>query len=87
MVKNMVYIKNLSSLDIDESGIVKVLYTKGAMRRRLQDVGFITGTKVSCVQKSPAGDPKAYLVRGAVIAIRNSDAKNIVVETCEKGNL
>ena len=87
MVRNMIYIKNLSSLDIDESGMIKVLYAKGTMRRRLQDVGFITGTKVSCVQESPSGDPRAYLVRGAVIAIRNSDAKNIVVESCEKGNL
>ena len=50
------------------------------MRRRVQDIGLICGTKVECVQKSPSGDPKAYLIRGALIAIRNSDARKIIVE-------
>lgn len=31
-------------------------------------------------QKSPAGDPVAYLIRGAVIAIRSEDSSQIVVE-------
>lgn len=83
MVKFMVYIENMSSLEIGECAIIKKLYSKGSMRRRLQDIGFVTGTKVCCVQKSPSGDPKAYLVRGAVIALRNSDSKNVVVEVCE----
>ena len=42
--------------------------TCGALRRRLLDMGLIAGTEVECVGKSPAGDPRAYLIRGAVIA-------------------
>lgn len=48
--------------------------------RRLMDIGLIKGTTVKCVLKSPLGNPAAYKIRGAVIAIRDEDAKNIEVE-------
>ena len=50
------------------------------MRRRLQDMGVIEGTNIECVMKSPGGDPKAYLIRGAVVAIRSEDSDNILIE-------
>ena len=56
------------------------LDTKGDLRRRLMDIGLVEGTLVECVRKSPAGDPKAYLIRGAVIALRKGDAKTVLVE-------
>ncbi len=49
------------------------------MRRRFLDMGFTVGSTVLCIGKSPAGDPRAYLVRGAVIAVRACDAKQISV--------
>lgn len=76
----MIYIDNLSSLTEGETAFVRKLYTKGSMRSRLLDIGLINGTKVMCIQKSPLGDPTAYLIRGAVIALRKSDAKEIIVE-------
>ena len=54
-------------------------FTTGAMRRRLQDIGLIEGTDIECLQKSPAGDPIAYYIRGAVIALRSVDSGNILV--------
>lgn len=59
---------------------VKRLLSTGSMRRRLQDIGLIEGTLVQCLQKSPAGDPVAYLIRGAVIALRSEDSSKIQVE-------
>ena len=58
---------------------VRELLSTGSMRRRLLDIGLIEGTDVACLQKSPAGDPVAYLIRGAVIAIRSEDAERILV--------
>ena len=59
---------------------VKEIITEGDIRRRLLDIGLIPGTRVECIGKSPGGDPKAFLVRGAVIAIRAEDAAGIAVE-------
>lgn len=56
------------------------LLTTGEMRRRLQDIGLRQGTKIECLQKSPAGDPVAYYVRGAVIALRSEDSDHIMVQ-------
>lgn len=68
---------SLNELNIGESCIIKELLINNSIRRRLQDVGIIKGTKIECVLKSPSGDPTAYKIRGAVIAIRNSDASMI----------
>lgn len=54
----------------------------GSMRRRLLDLGLIEGTCITCLQKSPSGDPTAYFVRGTVIALRAGDAAHILVEPC-----
>ena len=48
-------------------------------RRRFFDIGLVRGTEVLCVGKSPAGDPRAYLIRGAVIAIRAKDCREVVI--------
>lgn len=61
-----------------ESAVIKKLETKGDLRQRLMDIGFIEGTRVKCVRISPFGDPKAYFVRGAVIALRKEDAATIL---------
>lgn len=70
----------LSSLAEGERARVKKLLSAGAMRRRLQDIGLIEGTPVLCLMKSPSGDPAAYLIRGAVIAIRTEDSSRVVIE-------
>lgn len=49
------------------------------MRRRLLDIGLIPGTEVVCLGASPLGDPRVYLVRGKMIAIRSRDAGSVVI--------
>ncbi len=73
----------ISSLSVGESGVVKVLSAEENIKRRLIDIGLIEGTKISCVLKSPSGDPLAYLIRGAVIALRKEDTAKILVDTKE----
>lgn len=72
-------IDSLTSLKEGERARVSTLLSSGSMRRRLQDIGLIEGTEVECVQKSPAGDPVAYMIRGALIALRSEDSSNILV--------
>ena len=73
-------IKSLADLNPSDVAQVTTLNLKGAIRRRLKDIGLIEGTRVECVLKSPLGDPSAYRVRGAVVAIRKEDAEKILVE-------
>lgn len=60
---------------------VSSLRLGGAMRRRLLDIGLTGGTPVECVSRSPGGGMAAYRIRGAVIAIRDADAREIAVLT------
>jgi ferrous iron transport protein A len=78
-MNNMDNISSLKDLNQGQKARVKSLLSTGSIRRRLQDIGLIEGTEVECLQKSPAGDPVAYLIRGAVIALRSEDSSNILV--------
>ena len=69
--------ETLALLAPGESAVVQRLTVDGTMRRRFLDIGLIEGTSVECIGKSPGGDPSAYLIRGAVIAIRKSDCRGI----------
>ena len=73
--------RNLSQLHPGQRARVARIDTAGAMRRRLMDLGLTPHTEVMCLGHSPLGDPSAYLIRGAVIAIRTKDSQNIMIET------
>ena len=69
----------LDELPVGSKGQVIALELSGTMRRRMQDLGLIDKTVVEPIHRSPAGDPTAYLIRGAVIALRRSDAHGILI--------
>ncbi len=71
--------RGLDSLEMNEQCRVVSLENRGAFRRRLRDMGVIEGTKIECCLVSAFSDPKAYKVRGTVIALRNADAHAIKV--------
>ncbi len=50
------------------------------IRKRLAELGLIKGTLVSKVLVAPSGDPSAYFIRGAQIALRSDFAAAITVE-------
>ncbi|MCM1228319.1 MAG: ferrous iron transport protein A [Clostridium sp.] len=77
-MKNINY--TMDRLEEGRWGRVVRLDTKGSMRRRLQDIGLVEGTMVRCLRKSPYGDPVAFLIRGAVIALRNEVSSEIVID-------
>lgn len=69
----------LSKLPVGSSGQIVDLRLDGLLRRRVLDLGLVPGTSVECIRKSPTGDPVAYRVRGALIALRSENAKQITV--------
>ncbi len=76
----------LSRLTVGEWATVNKIGLCGGIRRRLMDIGLTPDTRVKCVGISPCGDPHAYLIRGAVIAIRNCDADKILVKKADDPN-
>lgn len=71
---------SLNTLPIGAKGRVLSLSSNGNERRRMLDLGLVSGTTVEALQKSPSGDPIAYAIRGAVIALRDEDTRKITVE-------
>ena len=73
-------IPTLSTLPLRESAYVTEIAADPDAKQRLTDLGLIPGTRVTCTALSPSGDPRAYLIRGTVIALRNRDADRILLE-------
>lgn len=71
--------KYLNEIQPGQKAVVLELKTEGKIHRRLLDIGFIKGTEVECVGRSPLGDPSAFLVRGAVIALREKECRKIQI--------
>ena len=72
-------IVGLNEINVGECAVVFELQNQPAMRQRLQNLGLIEDTAVECIGKAPGGELSAYLIRGAVIAIRAVDARSIRV--------
>ena len=71
--------KTLFSIPVGAIGIVGAVHLSGAMRRRLLDLGLVPGAQVACLYAAPSGNPRAYLIRGSFIALRNQDALNVAL--------
>lgn len=71
--------QRLSDLRPGQRAVICRLDALGDTRRRLQDIGLIRGTAVTCLGKSPLGDPVAYRIRGATMALRRADASRVEV--------
>lgn len=69
----------LTDLPIGSTARVVSLQSVGGNRRRLLDLGLVPSSTVEAVRISPAGDPVAYRIRGAVIALRKEEAMHVYV--------
>ena len=73
---------SLASVAVGEQALVVGYsrFCRGLERRRLLDLGLLPGTVVEATMTSPSGDPVAYRVRGAIIALRRSQADQIQIQ-------
>lgn len=70
----------LSDLKINQSAKVKKIDLSDAIKNRLTAIGVVKGAKITIIRRAPFGDPIEIKVRDFYLAIRKSDAQNIVVE-------
>ncbi len=69
----------LSELPLNQKGYIKKLNCSGNIRRRLLDLGFVEGAQIMPVLTSALNDPRAFFIRGTLIAIRSEDASLILI--------
>ncbi len=73
--------KTLSALRPGDAALVGEVRTPSPLREHFTALGLIAGTPVTCLLRSPFGDPSAYLIRGALVAIRREDAETVALNT------
>lgn len=69
----------LTEIAVGKKGQVVELLSKGLSRQRMLDLGIVPNTIIHVLRQSPFGDPTAYLIRDTCIALREEEAKNIIV--------
>jgi ferrous iron transport protein A len=70
----------LDELKPGELARVKKVIGKGAIRRRLMDMGLVSGVEVKMVKAAPLGNPIEYKLRGYHLALRKSEACTVEIE-------
>ncbi|ANB60203.1 FeoA family protein [Anoxybacteroides amylolyticum] len=70
----------LSDAQPGERFRIATLNIEGTMKRRLLDLGFVPGSEITVLQKSPLGDPTAYRVSHTTIALRKEESDHIYGE-------
>lgn len=71
----------LCDVAVGKTAYIARLTSPSGIRRRLLDIGCTEGTPVTCLFAGPSGEPRAYGIRGAVMALRREDAKTIIVDS------
>ena len=71
--------RHLHELKKDQSGRVIKINSASPLYNRFIDLGILKDTTITKIGTSPLGDPSAYLIRGAIIAIRDTDCRDILI--------
>lgn len=74
--------ETLASLRPGQQGQVVAISPRcrGPERRRMMDLGILPGATIAAELVSPSGDPTAYRIRGAMIALRREQAQLINIQ-------
>lgn len=71
----------LDELPQGQRALIAAITGGGPFRRRLLELGLLPGTPVVRTAQAPFGDPKTFLVRGAVLALRRREAALVELQT------
>ena len=71
----------LSELQNGESGIITKVMGRGAFRKRITEMGFVRGKKVTVIKNAPLRDPIEYSIMGYDVSLRRSEASLVEVIT------
>ncbi len=70
----------LDQLPIGRESKIVAVNGRGALRRRLLDMGLTPRTAVLVRKVAPMGDPIEIQLRGYELTLRKEDARNVEIE-------
>ena len=79
-------IDTLNNLSLEESALIIENKANKDIKKNLTNLGLSKNNKIKCLYRSPFKDPTAYQIKNVILAIREEDAKKIVIEREENGS-
>lgn len=73
----------LREIQPGQSCVVKQVYANN-LRKRIIDMGLISGTRIFVKKTAPLGDPMEIIVRGYSLTLRKAEARTIQVDRIEE---
>lgn len=73
-------IMTLANLEIGTIAKVKKVNRKGAISKRLMEMGIVPGVSIKVIKTAPFGDPIEIRVRGYSLAMRRNEAEAIEID-------
>ena len=65
-----------------EAAILDRIDLPGDDARRLMELGFLPGTRITAGLSAPGGDPRVFQVDGSEIALRRETARQLKIHLC-----
>jgi len=69
----------LLDLRMGDAGTLDSIDLPGEDARRLMELGFLPGSRVTAGRSAPGGDPRVFQVDGSEIALRRETARRLKV--------
>ena len=73
-------VKTLNQLQPGERATIVKVGGEGPVRRRILDMGVVSGADIEVVRVAPLGDPVEFRIKGYNLSLRKSEAQNVQVE-------
>lgn len=70
---------NLSELQTGDKGVIVKVKGRGAFRKRITEMGFIKGKKITVIKNAPLKDPIEYNILGYDVSLRRNEASLVEV--------
>jgi ferrous iron transport protein B len=82
--KTTMEITYLSEIPSGEEAIITKVLGHGAFRKRITEMGFVKGKKVTVIKNAPLQDPVEYEIMGYKVSLRRSEAEMVEVVSVEE---
>lgn len=80
MTATLTTYRTLDQLLPGQRATIKKVGGRGAFRRRVMDMGLVSGAEIEMVKVAPLGDPIEFKLKGYHLSLRRAEARVILVE-------